>query len=70
MCVALCPLLPCLQGFSKANQGEAEAKARKNVMVAVYLSLLAELQWDYCILENVAGLLSGGCCRWAGGAVR
>jgi hypothetical protein len=64
--VALFPC--CLQGFSKANQGGAEEKARRNVLVAVYLSVLAELKWDYFILENVAGLLSGALC--AAGRVR
>ncbi|KAL4447221.1 hypothetical protein ABPG77_007254 [Micractinium sp. CCAP 211/92] len=50
---------PC-QGFSKANLSSKEEKARKNILVGLYLSVLAELQWPYAIMENVTGLLAAG----------
>ncbi|KAL4443686.1 hypothetical protein ABPG75_011423 [Micractinium tetrahymenae] len=50
---------PC-QGFSKANMSGKEDKARKNILVGLYLSVLAELQWPYAIMENVTGLLAAG----------
>lgn len=31
--------------------------------MGLYLSVLAELQWPYAIMENVTGLLAGGCAR-------
>lgn len=59
-----CPLQPSPaaappQGYSKPNKADAEAKARKNVLVPVFLTLLQELAWPFAVMENVAGLLAG-----------
>ena len=55
---------PALQGFSKANRNASEEdKTKKNVLLPVFLEVLAVLKWDYAVIENVCGLLSGGYCR-------